>query len=170
MPGSGAPSGRSADILTALLAGPLAAAGFDLEGVSIRKAGPRSVIAVAVDRDGGVDLDAVAEASRVVSAELDRVESDAPEGALPVPLRSAFTLEVTSRGADSPLTEPRHWRRAMGRLVETRGPRGVVTGRVESADTDGADLRTKTGPVRVEYADIGTATVQLEFDRQEAGT
>ena len=29
-----------------------------------------------------------------------------------------YTLEVSSPGVDRPLTDPRHWRRAVGRLVQ----------------------------------------------------
>jgi ribosome maturation factor RimP len=152
--------GRPADALTAVLTGPLAAAGFDLEDVSVRKAGHRSIVAIAVDRDGGVDLDAVAEASRIVSAELDAAESR-----LPAALRGAYTLEVTSRGADTPLTAPRHWRRSIGRLVESRGMRGVIVGRVVAADDEGADLDSAKGVVRLPYSEAGKAVVQLEFTR-----
>lgn len=160
---AGPSQGRPADALAAVVAGPLAAAGFDVEQVSVRRAGSRSVVAIAVDRDGGVDLDAVAEASRIVSAELD-----AAEERLPAALRSAYTLEVTSRGADSPLTAPRHWRRAVGRLVESRGTRGVIVGRVLSADEESAELDTPKGPVRLAFADAGKAAVQLEFTRRSA--
>lgn len=160
---AGPSQGRPADALAAVVAEPLAAAGFDVEEVSIRKAGSRSVVAIAVDRDGGVDLDAVAEASRIVSAELD-----AAEERLPAALRTAYTLEVTSRGADSPLTAPRHWRRAVGRLVESRGTRGVIVGRVLSADEDGAELETPKGQVRLAFSDAGKASVQLEFTRRPA--
>ena len=31
-----------------------------------------------------------------------------------------YTLEVSSPGVDRPLTEPRHWRRAAGRLVKVK--------------------------------------------------
>ena len=47
------------------------AAGYDLEDVTVTAAGRRSVVRVVVDRDGGVDLDAVAEVSRAVSETLD---------------------------------------------------------------------------------------------------
>ena len=46
-------------------------AGFDLEDVTVLRAGARSLLRVVVDRDGGVDLDSVAEASRVVGEVLD---------------------------------------------------------------------------------------------------
>src|SRR5581483_9539758 len=58
----------------------VADAGYDLEDVSVTAAGKRSVLRVVVDRDGGVDLDAVADISRVVSTALDAddVMGDSP--------------------------------------------------------------------------------------------
>lgn len=173
---TGPDGSRPSDVLAGLLSAPLAGAGFDLEEIRVRRAGRRSVVAVAVDRDGGLDLDAVADASRLVSAVLD--ENDAR---LPSALRAAYTLEVTSRGADAPLTAPRHWRRALGRLVEVkwRGEEQVV-GRVSGADEAGADLVVDSakpgakrggtqaeGPasVRIAYDQVAHARVRLEFSR-----
>ncbi|HVV30902.1 MAG TPA: ribosome maturation factor RimP [Mycobacteriales bacterium] len=165
MTASGPSGGRPAEILADLVGAPLAAAGFDVEDVTVRRAGNRSVVVVAVDRDGGVDLDAVADASRVASAALD-----ASEASLPAALRAAYTLEVTSRGVDAPLTQPRHWRRAAGRLVQVRR-RGAaaITGRIRGSDDDGADLqvseRGRVTAVRVRYDEVVHAVVQLEFRR-----
>lgn len=133
------------------------AAGFDLEDVTLTPAGRRSIVRVVVDRDGGVDLDAVAEVSRAVSAALD---DDAVTG------DAAFTLEVTSPGVERPLTHPRHWRRAAGRLVKARG----VTGRVVSADDDGVTLDIGGEQRTMPYADLGPGHVQIEFDRRSVGT
>src|SRR3954465_3991900 len=95
---------RVRDVLEPVVAG----AGYDLEDVHVTAAGRRSVVRVVVDRDGGLDLDAVAEVSRVVSGVLDETDGTG---------EAPYTLEVTSPGVDRPLTEPRHWRRAAGRLV-----------------------------------------------------
>ena len=70
--------------------------------MEITPAGKRRILRIAVDKDGGVTLDDVAEATREISRVLDA--SDAM-GEQP------YTLEVTSRGVDRPLTLPRHWRR-----------------------------------------------------------
>jgi ribosome maturation factor RimP len=131
----------------------VSAAGFDLEDVTVTAAGRRSVVRVVVDRDGGVDLDAVAEVSRVVSEALDdsSITGDAP-----------FTLEVTSPGVDRPLVEPRHWRRAVGRLVST----GSFTGRVVAASDDAVTLSVDGNERIVPYADLGPGRVQVEFDRK----
>jgi ribosome maturation factor RimP len=150
------------------LAPALAEAGFDLDDLSLARAGSRSVLRVAVDREDGVDLDAVAGASHLISDLLDRVGDE-------IGLTGAYVLEVTSPGVDRPLTEPRHWRRARGRLVETRRADGaVVVGRVLGSDDAGADLAVATGPAvkgrpartrieRVLFADVTRAVVQVEF-------
>ena len=128
------------------------AAGFDLEDVDVTAAGRRNVIRVVVDRDGGIDLDAVAEVSRVVSDALDTTD---------VTGTTAYTLEVTSPGVDRPLTEPRHWRRAVGRLVVAGG----LTGRVVAADDDGVTFDVDGAQQVVAYADLTAGRVQIEFGR-----
>jgi ribosome maturation factor RimP len=127
-------------------------AGFDLEDVTVGVAGRRSLVRVVVDRDGGVDLDAVADISRVVSDALD--DNDVIGDA-------AYTLEVTSPGVDRPLTEPRHWQRATGRLVAASG----VIGRVLDADDDKVTLMVDDSPRVIDYSALGTGKIQLEFSR-----
>jgi ribosome maturation factor RimP len=133
-------------------------AGLDLEDVAVNRAGSRSVVRVVVDADGGLDLDAVAEASREVSVVLDAADDV---------LRGAYVLEVTSPGVDRPLTAPRHWRRALTRKVAVTKVDGrEVVGRLTEADAaeDGAaTLTTDDGPVQVRYADVRRALVQVEF-------
>ena len=130
----------------------VAAAGFDLEDVAVSAAGRRSVIRVIVDRDGGVDMDAVAAVSRVVSDALDSGDATG---------ESPYTLEVTSPGVDRPLTEPRHWRRNAGRLVVA----GDIRGRIVSADDAGVTLLVDGGERTVPYAELPAGQVQVEFDR-----
>ena len=128
------------------------AAGFDLEDVAVTTAGRRSVIRVIVDRDGGVDMDAIATVSRVVSEALDDTD---------VTGDAAYTLEVTSPGVERPLTEPRHWRRAIGRLVVT----GAVRGRVVGADDETVTIDVDGNEQVLPYADLAPGRVQIEFDR-----
>jgi ribosome maturation factor RimP len=144
--------------LTELLTPVVAAEGLDLEDVVVNRAGSRSVVRVVVDADDGLDLDAVADVSRAVSAVLDEADDV---------LRGAYVLEVTSPGVDRPLTAPRHWRRARGRKVHVVGTDGrdVIGRLVESSDDEGGDvaLETDKGVVRVAYADVRRATVEVEF-------
>ncbi|HWA65008.1 MAG TPA: ribosome maturation factor RimP [Mycobacteriales bacterium] len=135
------------------LLGPVVtAAGYDLEDVEVSTAGRRSVVRVVVDRDGGIDLDAVAEISRPVSEALDAADAFG---------ESAYVLEVTSPGVDRPLTEPRHWRRNVGRLVEVDG----VTARIADATDSGVVLDVDGSPRELGYAELGAGKVVVEFSR-----
>jgi ribosome maturation factor RimP len=133
-------------------------AGFDLEEVKVVRAGRREIVRVVVDSDSGVDLDAIAHLSRVISEILDG-ES------LTDLLDDGYQLEVSSPGVDRPLTEPRHWRRASGRLVSVEVDGKRVTGRVLSADTDGVILGLEGDSLTVSWSDLGAGRVQVEFNR-----
>lgn len=131
------------------------AAGMDLESVRVSAAGRRRLLRVVVDSDQGVSLDDAAAVSRQLSAALD---------AGPVMGDFPYTLEVSSPGVDRPLTDPRHWRRSAGRLVQvTAGEAGTVTGRVVAADLDGVTLDIGGDRRRFGYAALGAGTVQVEF-------
>lgn len=142
------------------LAGPLSALGLDLEAVEITPAGKRRVLRVAVDKDGGVTLDDIAEATRDVSTVLDDRELMGAQ---------AYTLEVTSRGIDRPLTLPRHWRRNTGRLVEIRrADLPPLRGRITGCDDVAAQIEVNPGEhLSVPYDDVGRAVIQIEFNRPE---
>ena len=150
------------DRLAALIGPAVEAAGYDLESVTVSQAGRRSLVRVVVDADRGVTLDDVADVSRLVSTVLDGDEG--------VTGRSPYVLEVTSPGVDRPLTEPRHWRRATGRLVSVPvAEQGTVTGRVVSADQDGVVLALPGAERAFEYPQLGRGVVQVEFNRPERG-
>ena len=138
--------------LRELLSPVVTAAGYDLEDVEVSAAGRRSVVRVIVDRDGGIDLDAVAEVSRPVSDALDAADAFG---------ESAYVLEVTSPGVDRPLTEPRHWRRNIGRLVEVDG----IKGRIVDATEEGVALEVGGEQRDIAHADLGTGKVVVEFSR-----
>jgi len=146
------------DRLAGLLAEPIEALGLDLEAVDLSKAGKRSVLRVAVDKDGGVDMDDIAAATGEVSRLLD--DSD-------VMGASSYTLEVSSPGVDRPLTLPRHWRRNAGRLVKaTLSDGDEVTGRIGECDESGADVDVDGDVRRVAFADVSKARIQIEFKRE----
>jgi ribosome maturation factor RimP len=145
------------ETLLDLLRPPLADGGLDVEAVEISSAGRRRVVRVLVDKDGGVTLDDLAAATRVVGARLD--ETDAL-GERP------YTLEVTSPGIDRPLTEPRHWRRNVDRLVSLTLTDGVaVTGRILRADDDTATIDVDGDPRQIGYGYVAKARIQIEFNR-----
>lgn len=150
-------------------------AGYDLEDLSVSRAGRRHVVRVIVDADGGINLDAVADVSRAVSVALDAAEESAGDI-----VAGEYQLEVSSPGVDRPLTLPRHWRRNIGRLVRVTvrgsgGPSGEpgdraggdrqVTGRVVAADDERVVLETGADRAEWAYADLGPGRVQVEFTR-----
>jgi ribosome maturation factor RimP len=133
----------------------VSAVGMDLESVRVTAAGRRRLLRVIVDRDGGVSLDDAAAISRQLSAALDAVTvmGDFP-----------YTLEVSSPGVDRPLTDPRHWRRAAGRLVKVAvTDSGATSGRIVSADAEGVTLDVGGTHRRFSYAVLGPGAIQVEF-------
>lgn len=140
------------------LTAPLASLGLDVEAVEVTPAGKRRVLRVAVDKDGGVTLDDVAEATRAVSDVLDASD---------VMGQQPYTLEVTSRGVDRPLTLPRHWRRNVDRLVKiTLADGAQLTGRITSSGEETASLDVAGEPREVAFAEVSKAMVQIEFNRK----
>ncbi len=151
----------TAEQIEAELVDPLAAQGLDVEAVELTPAGKRRVLRVAVDKDGGVTLDEVAAATREVNRVLD--DSD-------VMGEQPYTLEVTSRGVDRPLTLSRHWRRNLDRLVKVTLDDGeTLEGRIVSASDDAAALDVSGTQREVSYAQVQKALVQIEFNRKQKG-
>ena len=140
----------------------ISALGLDLEDCSIRLVGRRKLVKVIVDGDNGVNLDIVADVSRAID---DLIESSGILG------NADWTLEVTSPGIDRPLTQPRHWRRNVGRMVQVHLADGrEALGRImEYDETTGAlVLQVKGANRKFNTADIVKAIVQFEFNRKIA--
>jgi ribosome maturation factor RimP len=147
--------------ITDALRDPLSDLGLDLEAVEVTPAGKRRLLRVAVDKDGGITLDDIAVATGAVS---EALEDDDLMG------EQAYTLEVTSRGVDRPLTEPRHWRRNHDRLVRASLRDGSeLTGRVRESDDTGVTIDVSGARRRLEYDAITKALVQIEFNRPTEG-
>lgn len=174
------PAATTVQQLHRLVAPVVTGAGLWLEDVALVRDGGRQVLRVVVDTpedvEDAVDLDAVAEVSRAVSAALDQ-----PAVAASLPDR--YTLEVTTRGATAAMTARRHFVRAIGRLVVLRlTDGGTLSGRlvdVERSEDDRGDGGTvvvtpvtpgvkgrppKIGdPVRVPLAAVRDGVVEVEL-------
>ncbi len=147
------------DRLAGVLTAPLAEVGLDVEAVELTQAGRRRLLRVAVDQDGGVTMDDIAEATREVSRVLDATNALGEQ---------PYTLEVTSPGTDRPLTLPRHWRRNRGRLVAvTLREGGSLSGRVTDSDESRAVLDVEGTPHEVPFDGVAKAKVQIEFNRPD---
>jgi len=146
------------------LAEPVArAAGMDLESVHLSSVGKRRLLRVVVDAVGGVGVDDMAVVSQTLSAKLD---SSGLMGDRP------FTLEVTSPGVDRPLTEQRHWQRAVGRMVQVAvvGQRGqAVRGRITAANDHVVAIDIEGVRYEFGFGELGPGKVQVEFRRDDMG-
>ena len=105
-----------------------------------------------VDRDGGVDLDAITSATEALAPVLDGVD-------VAKVLPGSYLLEVSSPGLERPLRTPAHFRRAVGDAVslKSRDAQGAVTRRravLAAADDDGIEIETDGTRERVAYDDI----------------
>jgi ribosome maturation factor RimP len=83
----------------------------------------------------------------------ERVTAHLPE------VRERYALEVSSPGADRPLTKPEHFRRFLGHRarVRTRGDhdgRRSFTGELLRATDDSVTVAAEGGVVSIAYADI----------------
>jgi ribosome maturation factor RimP len=154
-----------ADRLTRLLEPVVHALDMDLEGIRVTSAGRRRILRVVVDADGGVSLDDIALASRELSLKLDAAVEMGEQ---------PYTLEVSSPGVDRPLTQPRHWRRAIGRLVvapltagdgSDQDGNGVAPaeGRVTGSNEAGVTLEHDGVTRAFSYAELGPGRIQVEF-------
>lgn len=137
----------------------IASLGLELFDVTLTGQGRGRLLQVAVDRDGGVDLDAITAATETVSALLDRDDALVP---------GPYSLEVTSPGVERPLRRPVHYRRALGETVTVkirpadglpRRVRGVLVA-ADDADDGGFTLDVDGHEERIDYAAVeGVRTV-----------
>ncbi|QGV78200.1 ribosome maturation factor RimP [Streptomyces ficellus] len=151
--------------LRGLLEPLVSAEDLDLEEIEVSRAGRRRMLRIVVDSDEGVELDACAELSRAISEKLDETDAMGDE---------EYVLEVSSPGADRPLTEHRHYVRATGRLVKFQlHESGELVARILSVDDEGLDLEVpgvkgrKPTARRVAFPDIAKARVEIEFNRKD---
>jgi len=160
---AGASAAQAREHLLDLLGPIVNKVGYDLEDVAVTAAGRRSLVRVTVDADGGIDLDAVAVVSRLVS---DALDADTSDPNSPRALAGPYVLEVSSPGVDRPLTEPRHWRRAVGRLVKAHTETGPLHGRVtDVSDAAGVTFDVDGDLRQVPWSQLDRGKVQVEFNR-----
>lgn len=148
--------------------------GLHLEEVDVKLAGSHRTVHVVVDlpeyATGSVGLDVIAELSTQLSSVMDEDPEDDDR---------PYSLEISSPGVSRPLTERRHWRRNVGRMVEVVPVSGdPVLGRLEEVTDTGIRLvpqlpvkkgtKPKQGdPLTLEFPKIRKGTVQVEFAHLE---
>jgi ribosome maturation factor RimP len=85
-------------------------------------------------------------------------------------LLTDWSLEVSSPGADRPLTKPEHFRRFLGRQVKVRTSEAIsgrrnFTGTLTAADDESVSLESDGGAVRIPMAGIRRSNLVPEFGR-----
>jgi len=154
------------DMIVRTLAPAVSELGLELYDVQVSGTGRARILRVMVDRDGGVDLEAIADATQAVSPLLDAPPLDAA-------ISGPYALEVSSPGLERPRRTPAHFARAVGETVSvktragddrpTRRVRGVVTGAGES----GFDLTLDDGGTEhLRYDDVAQARTVFEWGPQ----
>jgi ribosome maturation factor RimP len=96
--------------LTALLEPAAADHGLELVAVEIAGGKGTPVVRVLLEREGGIDIDAIAGASRWISELFDAED----------PIKGAYTLEVSSPGIDRPLVKRADFERFVGENVNLK--------------------------------------------------
>ena len=158
--------------LRALLEPLLVSSGLELDSLVIIPAGRRSILRITVDGEGpkgrGPLLDEISLATRRISDELE--ESSAVG-------QDPYTLEVSSRGTSTPLSEPKHFRRNRGRLVKLSLTDATsLTARIVSAEESSITVEFTPEPTKqvkhpqpqvrqVQLDEIRKAVVQVELNR-----
>ncbi|MBP2674133.1 MAG: hypothetical protein H6Q84_973 [Deltaproteobacteria bacterium] len=126
---------------------------FDVE---IAREGPRTILRVFIDRDGGVPLSEIQAFSRRFGAVLD-VED---------PVEGTYLLEVSSPGLNRRLRRPEHFALSVGKrirvtLPELREGRRHFVGTLAGCDPEGIVLRTEDAEVRIPYGEIRKANLDV---------
>jgi ribosome maturation factor RimP len=124
------------------------------------------VVRVTLDKPGGVDLEAIALATRLISREMDHVD----------PISGRYTLEVSSPGLERNLRTPSHFQRIVGWTVNVRTHASVegdrrAQGVLSVADDDGITVTFTKGKEllerRLAYGDIERARTVFEWAKTE---
>jgi ribosome maturation factor RimP len=120
---------------------------LDLYDIERRSAVLRITIDTKPGSDGGISLDTLSLATRLISRELDHED----------PINGAFTLEVTSPGLERTLRTPEHFQREIGKDITVRlagdavvsGQERRIEGKLVAADESTFTLLTDSGDERI---------------------
>ena len=112
------------------------------------------LVRVTLDKEGGIDLEAITRASEAISDLLD----------LHDPIPGRYTLEVTSPGLERPLRTPEQFQRFVGTVVNIKTHANVegerrMQGELTEADEHGITVEGR----RLSYVDIERARTVFEW-------
>jgi len=155
------------DALVHLLEPAAESHGFEL--VAVEQSGGRHtpVVRVLLDREGGLDIDAICEANGWVGELLDEAD----------PIGGPYTLEVSSPGIDRPLRKLSDFDRFAGSTVTLKikaehGARSAWTGTLIGTQGESVLIESEGEQVAVAHSEIVKARLKgvVSFDRERAET
>jgi ribosome maturation factor RimP len=132
---------------------------LDLYDLERRGATVRVTLDTPPGSHGGVTLDTLSLATRLISRELDHAD----------PVAGQYTLEVTSPGLERPLRQASHFQREVGKeiSVRLRDPAATerrIQGTLADADERGFTLVRESGDRQVlAYADVDKARTVFDW-------
>ncbi len=133
--------------------------GLELVDLEFRPEGHGQTLRLLVDRDGGIDLEALSRLSRELSDLLDVTEV----------IVGRYTLEVSSPGINRPLTRPEHFILYQGKKARIRtaqpidGQRNFV-GEILAVTASGMTVAAEpAGEVYIAFSNIEKANYEHEF-------
>ncbi len=149
---------KIADIVEALAAPLVAAAGCDLWDVEYLKEGGRWVLRIYIDRAEGVSTEHCETVSRSLETVLDDKDL----------IAEAYTLEVSSAGLERPLRRAEHYERSVGKLVEValyapHEGRKQLQGTLTQHDNQTTTITNATGTHALPNKDIAKVRWVFEF-------
>ena len=136
----------------------LSSLGLELVDVEFEGAGRARTLRLSIDREGGVDLDALAEATAPVSDALDAAGAVA----------GSYNLELSSPGLERPLRRPSDFRRFTGTQVSVKSHEPISGARrhrglLVVADDEGISLEVDGEARRFPYDAIASARTVFEW-------
>jgi ribosome maturation factor RimP len=139
-------------------------AGMELVDLTFRREGGGKILRVTIEREGGLDLEAISLVSKKISRRLDT------EGFDPGP----YSLEVTSPGLERPLRRPEDFAKRVGEKVKVKTTEPVDGSHVHLGELVGSDdlgvtVATETGERRIRFADIAGARTVFDWGPQRTG-
>jgi len=136
----------------------LSSRGLELVDVEIVGSGRARTLRILVDRDGGIELDTLAETTGPVASALDAAEA----------ITGPYNLELSSPGLERPLRRPAEFRRFVGTTVSVKSHDVVAGARrhrglLVEADDSGIDLDVDGEHRRFSYDAIASARTVFEW-------
>ena len=136
----------------------LSSLGLELVDVEVVGSGRARTLRLSVDRDGGVDLDTLADANGPVSEALDAVDA----------MSGPYNLELSSPGVERPLRRPAEFRRFVGTTISVKSHDPVDDARrhrglLIEADDSGIVVEVDGAHRRFSYDAIASARTVFEW-------